>query len=79
MSEMVTTDAVPASDGLVRPVAVARMLDVGVRTLWRWASDGTFPPPDVRVGTRVVRWRRETVDRWIEENTETPSNRHKRA
>ncbi|MBE7559523.1 helix-turn-helix domain-containing protein [bacterium] len=50
---------------LLRPEEVARRLNIGGRTMWRWVAEGTFPSPDLRQG-RVVRWKRETVDAWLE-------------
>ena len=46
---------------------ISKATGIGVRTLWRWVSAGTFPQPDLRCG-RIVRWRRVTVATWIEQN-----------
>jgi len=46
---------------------IAQLLGVGTRTIWRWVSSGVFPQPDLRVGPRIVKWRRETVLAWIEQ------------
>lgn len=53
---------------LLKPAAVARLLDIGQRTLWRWVSIGTFPRPDFRQGGKVVRWKASTVAGWINTN-----------
>jgi len=54
-------------DSLLIDVAeVGRLLDVGQRTLWRWISTGDFPPPDVAMGRKFRRWRRATVETWID-------------
>ena len=45
---------------------VAAALAVGQRTLWRWVAAGTFPPPDISIGAKVRRWKRATVEAWIE-------------
>ncbi len=49
---------------------VAKALSVGQRTLWRWIAAGTFPAPDLSIGAKVRRWRRETVLDWIEQNAQ---------
>jgi hypothetical protein len=64
-----TTD--PATEGMARIGAGATLtgapicgiLVVGPRTLRRWVNDGRFPPPDVRVNARVLRWRAATVEK----------------
>ena len=58
----------PAEAVLLKPATVARRLEIGLRTLWRWVSTGEFPPPDLRRGPKIVRWRSSTVDAWIEAN-----------
>jgi excisionase family DNA binding protein len=47
---------------------VAEALSLGQRTLWRWIAAGTFPAPDLSIGAKVRRWKRETVLEWIEKN-----------
>lgn len=44
---------------------VAGRLRVSSRTIRRWVEAGQFPPPDLRVNRRVLRWRPATVDRFI--------------
>jgi predicted DNA-binding transcriptional regulator AlpA len=63
-------DARQAAPGptLLKAEAVAAMLSIGGRTLWRWISEGAFPKPDFRRNERVVRWKRSTVEQWIETN-----------
>jgi predicted DNA-binding transcriptional regulator AlpA len=39
------------------------------RTLRRWISAGRFPQADMRIGGKVRMWKRETVERWIEEQS----------
>jgi predicted DNA-binding transcriptional regulator AlpA len=51
---------------LLKPATVARQLEIGQRTLWRWVSTGQFPAPDLRMGSKVVRWRAATVTGWID-------------
>jgi len=56
---------------LLRAAEVANYLNIGARTLWRWTSAGRFPRPDLREG-RVVRWRRQTVEDWLDAHREQP-------
>lgn len=39
---------------------------LGIRTLYRMISAGTFPRADVRLGEKIRLWKRETVENWIE-------------
>jgi predicted DNA-binding transcriptional regulator AlpA len=45
--------------------ALARLLDVSTRTLWRMRSAGQLPQP-VRLGG-AVRWRLDEIKKWIGE------------
>jgi predicted DNA-binding transcriptional regulator AlpA len=45
--------------------AIARELSIGIRTLFRWISSGVFPPADVRIGGKIVRWKRDTLVAWL--------------
>jgi predicted DNA-binding transcriptional regulator AlpA len=63
----VSEAAPPAT--LLKPATVAKRLEIGQRTLWRWVSTGEFPPPDFRRGAKIVRWRADTVATWIDANT----------
>ncbi len=38
----------------------------GERTLHRWISAGTFPRADIALGGKVRYWKRETVEAWID-------------
>lgn len=53
---------------LLKPATVARILEIGQRTLWRWVSCGIFPQPDFRQGAKIVRWKPSTITAWIETN-----------
>ncbi len=46
---------------------VARLLAIGRRTLQTWRACGRFPPPDFSVG-KVRRWRRASIERFIEQH-----------
>jgi len=54
---------------------VAEALSVGQRTLWRWIAGGTFPGPDLSIGAKVRRWRRTTVENWIEAQADRSGGR----
>lgn len=56
----------PAVESLLCPSQVARRLNIGLRTLWRWIAEGKFPRP-IRLSKLVVRWRAEDVERWLSE------------
>jgi prophage regulatory protein len=59
------TDVPARSDGLLLTSAeVARQLAICTRTLWRLVEDGQFPQP-IRLGRKLVRWRRKDVDAWV--------------
>ncbi|MCL2641659.1 MAG: helix-turn-helix domain-containing protein [Phycisphaerales bacterium] len=36
------------------------------RTIFRWISTGEFPPADLAKGAKFRRWRRETVQDWLD-------------
>ena len=59
----------PEESILLSQAHAARLLDVTVRTLERWRSAGLFPGPDVQMGSNFLRWKRETVLRWIEQRS----------
>lgn len=63
MSTTTDTPATLTPEWLPAP-AVARVLCVGVRTLLRMVKDGRFIEP-VRVGRKIVRWRRCEVYRFL--------------
>jgi len=44
---------------------LAELLRLAPRTVWRMIGTGQLPPPDLRIGKRVVRWRRDGIDNWI--------------
>lgn len=60
---------------MVRPLLtakdLARVLNVGERSIWRMASmaaggSGLFPRP-IRIGRQVIRWRWRDVEKYLEE------------
>lgn len=53
-----------SSSQLFSAVAVARLLDVSPRQIWRLNVSQRLPSP-LRVGCRSVRWRRDEIERWV--------------
>ena len=53
----------PESSPLLSANDLARRLNVSRRSIWRWRSAGKLPAPVV-VG-RLIRWRRDEIERWI--------------
>lgn len=49
---------------------LAEMLGVKVATIYSWVSRRVVPY--VRVGPRVVRFRRADIDKWLEERSVSP-------
>ena len=54
---------------LLTAADVARVLNVGQRTVWRLASraaggSGPFPRP-VRIGGKIIRWRWQDVEKYL--------------
>ena len=66
---MLTASPSAALPMLMTRTEVAELLRIDDRTLDRWRADPRmrFPTPLKR--SRVVRWRREQIDRWIEAKT----------
>ena len=51
---------------LMRRPEVERLLGVRRTTIYKWLAAGIFPEP-IRLGPRVVAWRREDIVKWIAE------------
>lgn len=47
-------------------VDISNLISVGERTLRRWISARTFPPPDARLAGKLLRWRASTIQNWVE-------------
>lgn len=50
--------------GMLTLRGIAAKLAVDYRTVQKWRAEGTLPPADFAIG-KVVRWRPETVERFI--------------
>jgi len=40
---------------------------LGRTTVWRWTRDGIVPPPRHSAASRQLRWRKDVIEKWIEE------------
>jgi predicted DNA-binding transcriptional regulator AlpA len=49
---------------------VAALLGLGERTVWKFVSNGTFPRPDVKIGTKIRKWRPATIAAWVNQQAE---------
>mgnify|MGYP001030028654 CR=1 FL=1 len=62
---------------LIDVKAVARLLSCSPRTVWRLRARGAIPQPFI-LSSGVVRWRKSTILRWLDECEATqgrPSDR----
>lgn len=66
MNTLSPSDAPPAL--LTLALVIKFYVPAGSRTLFRWISAGKFPKPDIVFGAKVRYWKRETVEKWIEQN-----------
>jgi excisionase family DNA binding protein len=57
-----------AGDKVISPADVSEMLGIPVHTMYRWRYNGDGPVR-YRVG-RHVRYRRETVEAWLEQHVD---------
>ncbi len=51
---------------LLRRLEVAHIIGVGGRTLDRMLACNKFPPADLILNSKLIRWRRSTVEQWVE-------------
>lgn len=56
----------PVSERLLNIEQVSAVIGLARRTIFRMISCGTFPRPDVAIGSRIRRWRQSTVEGWVE-------------
>lgn len=60
------TERLAASVGALLDIkAVATRLACSTKTVQRMISRGVFPPADIRFSKRMLRWRPETIERFI--------------
>ncbi len=58
----------PAGSRLMTVADVAALFSVHERTIFVWISSGRLPPP-LRIGPRVVRWKREAIEALLAEDS----------
>ncbi len=56
---------------LIDAAEFARLLSVSKPTIWRLRDDGKLPPA-ISLTSQCVRWRRETVLKWIDAGCPAP-------
>ena len=56
--------------GLISAESLAKRLEISLRSVWRYRSQGRLPEP-VRIGGGVLRWRVREVDEWIQQGCPT--------
>lgn len=49
---------------LISASELAAALNMSSQSVRRNARLGTFPPPDVKMNAKVLRWFPETIERW---------------
>ena len=49
---------------ILRVDDLTEMLGVSRKTIWSWRRSGDFPEP-VKLGPRLIGWRRSDVDAWL--------------
>lgn len=54
---------------ILRCNEVEEHIGVCKATLYRWIRKGSFPRP-LKLGPRAVGWRREDIERWLNEREE---------
>jgi predicted DNA-binding transcriptional regulator AlpA len=64
----------PTEPLLLDVAAVAQLLGVSPRHVWRMCDAGQFPKP-VAIGTKLKRWPRAVVLAWIEAQTSATARR----
>lgn len=45
------------------------LIPVHPRTLKRWIAAGEFPQADISKGAKIRFWHRDTIEKWMEQNT----------
>lgn len=51
---------------LIRIPEVLRLTGISKATIYRWIGRGTFPPPVNPGGSRMISWKSDTIEEWIE-------------
>ncbi|MDB5298207.1 MAG: hypothetical protein JWO31_4190 [Phycisphaerales bacterium] len=58
---MPAKEPTPVRPMLMSRIDISRDMSISTRNLDRLVADGRFPPADVVLGRRCLRWRAETV------------------
>jgi len=61
--KLATTERGFPAGALIRIGEVCDFVGVCRTTIYRWVSEGTFPPP-ARISERAVRWRVNDIEAW---------------
>lgn len=67
MSQAITEQA--HNQGALRAKDAAKFLGVGISTFWRWTAQGKIPP-GIRLSARCTVWRRESLEKVLEQAAE---------
>lgn len=59
----------PSQEFLLTTKEVAHLLRIHLRTFWRWKASGRFSVGPIYLGGRTFRYRREDVERWLENHS----------
>ncbi|HCM1364855.1 TPA: helix-turn-helix domain-containing protein [Vibrio parahaemolyticus] len=57
---------------LIRINELATYLNISKVTLWRWRKEGRLPAA-CAISPRVVGWKRETIESWLDEQANNQS------
>jgi len=55
-------------NNFIRVSELATYLNISKVTVWRWRKEGRLPAA-CAISPRVVGWKRETIESWLEEQT----------
>ncbi|MDL2317126.1 helix-turn-helix domain-containing protein [Desulfovibrio sp. OttesenSCG-928-A18] len=67
MSQAITIQT--DNQGALRAKGAARFLGISISTFWRWTAQGKIPP-GIRLSTRCTVWRRESLEKVLEQAAE---------
>jgi len=58
-----------SNNKVLRPKAAADFIGVSVSTIYLWSKSPDFPPR-LRIGPRASGWRREDLEKWLDDREE---------
>lgn len=53
----------------IRRKEICKRLGISERMLDRMRELGTFPPPDMKIGSKILVWLPSTFDKWVTSQT----------